>query len=60
LAKTLGKVPIAGSAADVEGLHLAVDRIEGRRRQVATLLVSRAIPVDTGSTPIVVKVLPAE
>ena len=61
LAKTLGKVPIAGSAADVEGLHLAVDRIEGRRRQVATLLVSKAQPpIDTGATPAVTKVASAE
>jgi len=66
LAKALGKVPIAGSAADVAGLHLAVDRIEGRRRQVATVLVNKAAPQkpatapETGATPIITKVLPAE
>jgi CBS domain containing-hemolysin-like protein len=42
LAKALGKVPLAGSAADVGGLHLVADRVEGRRKQLATLLVSRA------------------
>lgn len=42
LAKALGKVPLAGSSADVAGLRLTADRVEGRRRQVATLLVSRA------------------
>lgn len=41
LAKALGKVPIPGAAADVEGLHLVAERAEGRRRQVSTLLVSR-------------------
>jgi CBS domain containing-hemolysin-like protein len=44
LAKMLGKVPLAGSAADVGGLHLVADRVQGRRKQVATLLVSRAHP----------------
>lgn len=42
LAKALGKVPIEGSEADVLGLHLVAERAEGRRRQIATLLVSRA------------------
>ena len=42
LAKALGKVPLAGSSADVAGLRLTADRVEGRRRQVATLLVARA------------------
>jgi len=41
LAKALGQVPIAGSTADISGLHLAADRIEGRRRRVATLFVNR-------------------
>jgi len=42
LAKTLGKVPLAGAQADVLGLHLVAERVEGRRRRVSTLLVSRA------------------
>lgn len=41
LAKALGKVPLAGSSAEVAGLVLQADRVEGRRKQVATLLVSR-------------------
>ncbi|MBX9246068.1 DUF21 domain-containing protein [Actinotalea ferrariae] len=42
LAKALGKVPLAGASAVVAGLELTADRVEGRRRQVATLLVRRA------------------
>lgn len=45
LAKALGKVPLAGSSGTVAGLVLTADRVEGRRRQVATLVVGRA-PVD--------------
>jgi CBS domain containing-hemolysin-like protein len=41
LAKALGKVPLAGSSADVAGLRLTADRVEGRRKQVATLLVEQ-------------------
>ena len=42
LAKALGQVPISGSTADILGLNLAADRIEGRRRRVATILVSKS------------------
>ncbi|QAY63048.1 HlyC/CorC family transporter [Xylanimonas allomyrinae] len=41
LAKAIGKVPLAGSQADVGGLHLEAERVEGRRKQVSTILVSR-------------------
>lgn len=41
LAKALGKVPLVGSSADVGGLVLTADRVEGRRKQVATLLAHR-------------------
>ncbi len=41
LAKTLGKVPIAGSAARVAGLELTAERMEGRRNRIATVLVTR-------------------
>lgn len=63
LAKALGKVPLQGSSAVVAGLELTADRVEGRRRQVATLLVRRseatpptadtppARPEDAGATP---------
>ncbi|RPF20607.1 hemolysin family protein [Myceligenerans xiligouense] len=46
LAKALGKVPLAGSAAEVSGLHLTAERVEGRRKQLATLVVRRVSPVD--------------
>ncbi len=42
LAKTLGKVPLPGSVADVHGLRIEADRVEGRRKQLATVLVSHA------------------
>lgn len=42
LAKALGKVPLAGSRAEVHGLRLVADRVEGRRKQVATLVVELA------------------
>lgn len=41
LAKTLGKVPLAGSAAEVSGLYLMAERVEGRRKQLATIVVRR-------------------
>jgi CBS domain containing-hemolysin-like protein len=44
LAKALGKVPIPGAAAEVQGLLLTAERTEGRRRQVATLIVHRLEP----------------
>ena len=34
--------PIAGAEATVSGLRLTADRFEGRRNQLATVLVSRA------------------
>ncbi|EYR63738.1 membrane protein, partial [Actinotalea ferrariae CF5-4] len=46
LAKALGKVPLAGSSAQVAGLAITAERVQGRRRQVATLLVRRAEPDD--------------
>jgi CBS domain containing-hemolysin-like protein len=44
LAKALGKVPLLGSAGDIHGLHLVADRVEGRRRRLATVLVSQVLP----------------
>ncbi|MBO3084003.1 hemolysin family protein [Cellulomonas fengjieae] len=46
LAKALGKVPLPGSAGDIHGLHLVADRAEGRRRQLATVLVSMVDSTD--------------
>jgi CBS domain containing-hemolysin-like protein len=41
LAKTLGRVPIAGARATVDGVELTADRFEGRRNQLATVIVRR-------------------
>jgi CBS domain containing-hemolysin-like protein len=46
LAKALGKVPLPGSAGDIHGLHLVAERVEGRRRRLATVLVS-VVDADT-------------
>lgn len=48
LAKALGKVPIEGSWADILGLHIVAERSEGRRRQIATLLVSLTPETEEG------------
>jgi CBS domain containing-hemolysin-like protein len=42
LAKSLGKVPIPGSAGEIHGLRLVAQGTEGRRKRVARVLVSRA------------------
>ena len=41
LAKALGKVPLPGSSASVAGLVLTAERVEGRRKRVATVLARR-------------------
>jgi CBS domain containing-hemolysin-like protein len=46
LAKALGRVPIAGATAEVDGLVLTAERFEGRRNQLATVLVHRVAPVE--------------
>jgi CBS domain containing-hemolysin-like protein len=50
LAKALGRVPIAGARARVGGLVLTADRFEGRRNQLATILVAR--DQDRGARPV--------
>jgi CBS domain containing-hemolysin-like protein len=56
LAKALGKVPLPGSEAEIHGLHLTAERVEGRRKQLATLLVRLAVPehddADTVDAPV--------
>lgn len=42
LAKALGRVPLLGAEADIYGVHLSAERIEGRRKRLATLLVRRS------------------
>ncbi|NQX36685.1 hemolysin family protein [Herbiconiux sp. VKM Ac-2851] len=46
LTKALGRLPEAGSTAEVLGLVLTADRIDGRRKRVVTVLVHRAEPAD--------------
>jgi CBS domain containing-hemolysin-like protein len=41
LAKAVGRVPISGSQAEVAGLVITAERTEGRRKQLATVLVRR-------------------
>jgi len=49
LAKALGKVPLPGSSAVAHGLRLEADRVEGRRKQLATVLVARVPAADETS-----------
>ena len=55
LAKVLGKVPLAGSSVEVGGVHLEAERVEGRRKQISTILVHRteqaAEPEDSNGGP---------
>lgn len=44
LAKALGRVPLLGSSADVAGLHLVAEKVEGRRKRVSSILVTRLEP----------------
>ncbi len=41
LAKTLGRLPEAGSVASTSGLILTAERTEGRRKRISTVLVER-------------------
>ena len=49
LGKTLGRVPIPGSAASVLGLELEAERTAGRRKRLSTVIVSRT-PQDDDRT----------
>ncbi|GLW08606.1 hypothetical protein Misp01_37360 [Microtetraspora sp. NBRC 13810] len=44
LAHALGRVPIAGSQAVVEGLNLTAESLAGRRNRISTVVVRRASP----------------
>ena len=44
LAKALGRVPLLGSHAEVAGVHLVAERVEGRRKRVSTILARRVDP----------------
>ncbi|WP_411722288.1 hemolysin family protein [Mycetocola sp.] len=41
LTKVLGRLPIAGSVAETDGLRLTAERTEGRRKRVSTVIVTR-------------------
>lgn len=41
IAKINGRVPIVGATADISGLHLTAERMEGRRHRLATIIVER-------------------
>ncbi len=41
LTKAVGRLPVAGSTATISGLILRAERTEGRRKQLATVLVER-------------------
>lgn len=41
LTKALGRLPLAGSTAEVSGLILTAERTEGRRKRVSTVIVER-------------------
>jgi CBS domain containing-hemolysin-like protein len=41
VSKTLGRLPGVGSKASAHGLLFTVDRTEGRRKHVSTVLVER-------------------
>ncbi|WP_028267098.1 hemolysin family protein [Arthrobacter sp. MA-N2] len=47
LAKTLGKVPIVGSAVEVGGISLKADRLEGRRNRVSHIIAAAIPKADT-------------
>ena len=51
LAKALGKVPLPGSVGEIHGLRLQAERVEGRRKRLATVLVHRADDDDAPTTP---------
>ena len=46
LAKAIGRVPIVGSTAEVDGIRLTAERLEGRRKRVSHLLAQRAEPAE--------------
>jgi CBS domain containing-hemolysin-like protein len=44
LAKTIGRIPIPGSTCEIMGMRIEAERTAGRRKQLSTVLVSRALP----------------
>ncbi len=46
LAHALGRVPIAGSQAEVAGLQLTAESLAGRRNRISTVVARRVMPVE--------------
>ncbi|MEU8248456.1 hemolysin family protein [Nonomuraea sp. NPDC048916] len=51
LAHALGRVPIAGSQADVAGLRLTAESLAGRRNRISTVVVRRVAPPEADVMP---------
>jgi CBS domain containing-hemolysin-like protein len=60
LGHALGKVPIAGSVADVEGLRLTAENLTGRRNRIGTVLVQRMEEGELAGAPSASRQAPAE
>lgn len=53
LAHALGRVPIAGSQAEVAGLSLTAETLAGRRNRISTVVVRRVTPPEGEVEPFV-------
>ncbi|MEV4173468.1 hemolysin family protein [Nonomuraea sp. NPDC049709] len=51
LAHALGRVPIAGSQAEVAGLSLTAESLAGRRNRISTVVVRRVTPPEDEVVP---------
>ncbi|GGL15008.1 membrane protein [Sphaerisporangium melleum] len=51
LAHALGRVPIAGSSATVDGLSLTAESTAGRRNRISTVVVRKSVPVQDLPVP---------
>src|SRR6266704_3342111 len=51
LAQQLGRVPIAGSVATVQGLKLTAESLAGRRDRIGNVTVQRIVPSAASSDP---------
>ena len=63
LASALGRVPIPGAEATVDGLVLTAERAAGRRNQIGTVVVRRVVPDpvdDEGATDVPESTEPAD
>ncbi|NUS07193.1 MAG: hypothetical protein HOV97_32070, partial [Nonomuraea sp.] len=51
LAHALGRVPIAGSQAEVAGLELTAESLAGRRNRISTVVVRRVASPEGEAVP---------